>query len=107
MLPTRRGRRPGLLAVLLLLLLLATSLAPSHAAGDVVGDEERVGEAAAAVARGEGVAAALGAAEAGGEVALQGNATNKEGSLADMIDRALEKEFPDSEGEQGGGGAWI
>jgi hypothetical protein len=53
------------------------------------------------------VAAALGAAEAGGEVALQGNATNKEGSLADMIDRALEKEFPDSEGEQGGGGAWI
>jgi hypothetical protein len=103
MLPTRRGRRPGLL---LAVLLLALAVAICHAAGDV-GDEERVGEAAAAVARGEGVAAALGAAEAGGEVALQGNATNKEGSLADMIDRALEKEFPDSEGEQGGGGAWI
>jgi hypothetical protein len=47
-------------------------------------------------------------AEAGGEVVAQGNATdNKEGSLADMIDRALEKEFPESEDEQGGGGAWI
>jgi hypothetical protein len=107
MLPTRRGRRPSRAPRLLALLLLASAVAFCHAAGDVVGDEERVGEAAAAVARGEGVADALGAAEAGGEVALQGNATNKEGSLADMIDRALEKEFPDSEGEQGGGGAWI
>ncbi|KAI4965347.1 hypothetical protein ZWY2020_054734 [Hordeum vulgare] len=39
---------------------------------------------------------------AGGEAA-QGNGTNKENSLADMIDRALEKEFPDSKGDQGGG----
>jgi hypothetical protein len=47
-------------------------------------------------------------AEAGGEVVAQGNATNnKEVSLADMIDRTLEKEFPESEDEQGGGGAWI
>jgi hypothetical protein len=47
-------------------------------------------------------------AEAGGEVVAQGNATdNKEDSLADMIDRTLEKEFPQSEGEQGDRGAWI
>lgn len=37
--------------------------------------------------------------------AAAANATGKEGSLAEMIDRALEKEFPESEGEQGGGGA--
>ena len=102
---TARRRRPG--AALRLLLLLASAVAFSHAAGDV-GDEERVGEAAAALARADAVTTALGVAEAGGEVVAQGNATAKdEGSLADMIDRALEKEFPDSEGEQGGGGAWI
>ncbi|CAM0910289.1 unnamed protein product [Alopecurus aequalis] len=93
--------RLGSVLRLLAVLLLASAVAFSHAAGDV-GDEERVGEAAAAVARGDAVTTALGAAEAGGEV-VPGNATTKDGSLADMIDRALEKEFPDSEGEQGGG----
>lgn len=96
---------PRLLAALLLA--SAVALLP-RAAGDAAeaGDEGRVGEAVAAVERADAAAVALGAAEAGGEVA-QGNATTKENSLADMIDRALEKEFPDSEGDQGGGGAWI
>lgn len=94
--------------------------AAAAAAGEGVGvveeEEVRVGEAAAAVARGEGDDAVVAAAVAGGEVAGEAgaglgegaaaaNATGKEGSLAEMIDRALEKEFPESEGEQGGGGA--
>ncbi|XP_044423281.1 K(+) efflux antiporter 6 isoform X1 [Triticum aestivum] len=94
---------PVLPRLLLTALLLASAVAfLPRAAGDdaaEAGDERRVGEAVAAVERAD---AALGAAEAGGEAA-QGNATNKEHSLADMIDRALEKEFPDSEGDQGGG----
>ncbi|KAG8044106.1 hypothetical protein GUJ93_ZPchr0048g33357 [Zizania palustris] len=94
-------RRAGSV-VLLLILLVAAAVAfcSAAAAGD---GEARAGEAAEAVARGEGAEAA---AEAGGEVvaeAAAGNTTAKEGSLADMIDRALEKEFPESEGEQGGG----
>ncbi|XP_014753157.1 K(+) efflux antiporter 6 isoform X2 [Brachypodium distachyon] len=102
-------RRRRLLALLLLLLPLVAAVAFDFVAGDagdeervLVGNEERAVQAAAAVARGEGLDIALGAAEAGGE-AVQGNATTKDGSLADMIDRALEKEFPESEGEQGGG----
>ncbi|KAL6602853.1 hypothetical protein ACP70R_043214 [Stipagrostis hirtigluma subsp. patula] len=106
-----RRRRPGSLPLrLLCLLLLAAAVAFSPtaaAAADAEAEKGRAGKAeaeaeadAAAVARGDGVAVA----EAGGEVAAQGNATAKEeGSLADMIDRALEKEFPESEGEQGGG----
>jgi len=74
---------------------------------DGAGHEGRAGKpevVAEAEARWDGVAVA----EAGGEVVAQGNATEaKEGSLADMIDRALEKEFPESEGEQDGGGVWI
>ncbi|KAI4966253.1 hypothetical protein ZWY2020_041900 [Hordeum vulgare] len=65
-------------------------------------DKGHVGEAVAAVERAD----AMAAAQAGGEAA-QGNGTNKENNLADMIDRALEKEFPDSKGDQGGGGACI
>ncbi|KAG8094525.1 hypothetical protein GUJ93_ZPchr0012g21899 [Zizania palustris] len=85
-------RRAGSV-VLLLILLVAAAVAfcSAAAAGD---GEARAGEAAEAVARGEGAEAA---AEAGGEVvaeAAAGNTTAKEGSLADMIDRALEKEFP-------------
>ncbi|KAF7102741.1 hypothetical protein CFC21_103819 [Triticum aestivum] len=105
MLMRRRRQRPVLPRLLLATLLIASAVAfLPRAAGDAAeaGDEGRVGEAVAAVERADAAAAALGAAEAGGEAA-QGNATTKEHSLADMIDRALEKEFPDSEGDQGGG----
>jgi hypothetical protein len=110
MLPRRRSR-PGsslrLLVLGALLLAAAAAFSPAAAAAAEAagGREARAGKQEAeaqaeAEARGDRVAVA----EAGGEVAAQGNATdNKEGSLADMIDRALEKEFPESEGEQGGG----
>ena len=106
MLPRRRrSSRPGSSLPLLVLgaLLLAAAAAFSPAAGREARAGKQEAEAQAeAEARGDRVAVA----EAGGEVAAQGNATdNKEGSFADMIDRALEKEFPESEGEQGGGGA--
>ena len=114
MLPRRRrSSRPGsslpllVLGALLLAAAAAFSPAAAAAAEAAAGREARAGKQEAeaqaeAEARGERVAVA----EAGGEVAAQGNATdNKEGSFADMIDRALEKEFPESEGEQGGGGA--
>jgi hypothetical protein len=108
-----RRRRPGSL-LLVCLLAAAATLSPFAAAADADagkgrdggGDDERrrdVEEAEAVGQRGDGVAVA----EAGGEVTAQGNATANEGSLAEMIDRALEKEFPESEGEQGRGGAWI
>lgn len=117
---TRRRSRPGFLTLVCLLLAAAVAFSPFAAAADAdagkggndggdderrrAGKEEAETEAAAGAAeRGDVVAVA----EAGGEVAAQGNATAKEGSLADMIDRALEKEFPESEGEQSGGGAWI
>ncbi|XP_062229041.1 K(+) efflux antiporter 4-like isoform X1 [Phragmites australis] len=102
-----RRRCPGSL-LLLCALLLAAAVASSSAAVAAAGkggDEGRAGkEEAEAVAAGEG-GDGVAVAEAGGEVVAQGNATakDKEGSLADMIDRALEKEFPESEGEQGGG----
>jgi hypothetical protein len=110
-----RRRRPGSLLLVCLLLAAAATLSPFAAAadadavkgGDGGGDDERrrdvKEEAEAAGEHGDGVAVA----EAGGEVTAHGNATANEGSLAEMIDRALEKEFPESEGEQGGGGAWI
>uniref|UniRef100_A0A0D9WR92 Cation/H+ exchanger transmembrane domain-containing protein n=1 Tax=Leersia perrieri TaxID=77586 RepID=A0A0D9WR92_9ORYZ len=101
------------LSITLLVLILVAFCSAVAAAGVEEEAEARAGEAAAAVARGEGGGAeeAGAAAEAGGEVvsdaasgAAGGNATTgKEGSLAEMIDRALEKEFPESEGEQGGG----
>jgi len=107
MLPRRRrSSRPGSsLPLLVLGALLLAAAAAEAAAGREAGAGKQEAEAQAeAEARGDRVAVA----EAGGEVAAQGNATdNKEGSFADMIDRALEKEFPESEGEQGGGGAWI
>jgi hypothetical protein len=115
MLTRRRSNHPGCsfpLPFLVCGLLLAAAVAFSPAAAAEAADggaghEGRAGKPeveAEAEARGDGVAVA----EAGGEVVAQGNATEaKEGSLADMIDRALEKEFPESEGEQGGGGAWI
>lgn len=122
MLPRRRSDHPGcsfplpFLLVCGLVLAAAVAFSPAAAAeaaarggggGGGAGHEGRAGKPeveAEAEARGDGVAVA----EAGGEVVARGNATEaKEGSLADMIDRALEKEFPDSEGEQGGGGAWI
>jgi len=118
MLPRRRSNHPGssspvpFLLVCGLLLAAAVAFSPAAAAeaagrGGGAGHEGRAGKPeveAEAEARGDGAAVA----EAGGEVVAQGNATDaKEGSLADMIDRALEKEFPESEGEQGGGGAWI
>ncbi|XP_066370648.1 K(+) efflux antiporter 4-like isoform X3 [Miscanthus floridulus] len=114
MLPRRRSNHPGssfplpFLLVCGLLLAAAVAFSPAaaaEAAGRGAGHEGRAGKPeveaeAEAEARGDGVAVA----EAGGEVVAQGNATEaKEGSLADMIDRALEKEFPESEGEQGGG----
>ncbi|XP_066370490.1 K(+) efflux antiporter 4-like isoform X3 [Miscanthus floridulus] len=116
MLPRRRSNHPGssfplpFLLVCGLLLAAAVAFSPAAAAeaagrggGGGAGHEGRAGKPeveAEAEARGDGVAVA----EAGGEVVAQGNATEaKEGSLADMIDRALEKEFPESEGEQGGG----
>uniref|UniRef100_A0A0E0E2V9 Cation/H+ exchanger transmembrane domain-containing protein n=1 Tax=Oryza meridionalis TaxID=40149 RepID=A0A0E0E2V9_9ORYZ len=84
MLPRRRAG-PRLLLVVLVVAFAAVVAFCSAAAGEGVGvveeEEVRVGEAGAAAA----------------------NATGKEGSLAEMIDRALEKEFPESEGEQGGG----
>ncbi|KAG2606628.1 K(+) efflux antiporter 4-like isoform X3 [Panicum virgatum] len=107
----RRSSRPGsslpllVLGALLLAAAAAFSPAAAAAAEAAAGREARAGKQEAeaqaeAEARGDRVAIA----EAGGEVAAQGNATdNKEGSFADMIDRALEKEFPESEGEQGGG----
>lgn len=110
---SRRGYRLPVPLLVLCALLLAAAVAFSPAAaaeaaaGGGAGHEGRAGKSEAeaeAEARGDRVVVA----EAGGEVVAQGNATdNKEGSLADMIDRALEKEFPESEGEQGGGGAWI
>jgi hypothetical protein len=123
MLPRRFSNHPGsssplpFLVVCGLLLAAAVAFSPAAAAeaagrgggggGGGAGHEGRAGKPeveAEAEARGDGVAVA----EAGGEVVAQGNATEaKEGSLADMIDRALEKEFPESESEQGGGGAWI
>lgn len=117
MLPRRRSNHPGssfplpFLLICGLLLAAAVAFSPAAAAEAAgrggAGHEGRAGKPeveAEAEARGDGVAVA----EAGGEVVAQGNATEaKEGSLADMIDRALEKEFPESEGEQGGGGAWI
>ncbi|EER88524.1 hypothetical protein BDA96_10G222500 [Sorghum bicolor] len=115
MLPRRRSNHPGsssplpFLLVCGLLLAAAVAFSPAAAAeaagrgGGGAGHEGRAGKPeveAEAEARGDGAAVA----EAGGEVVAQGNATDaKEGSLADMIDRALEKEFPESEGEQGGG----
>ncbi|XP_008649142.1 K(+) efflux antiporter 4 isoform X2 [Zea mays] len=111
MLTRRRSNHPGCsfpLPFLVCGLLLAAAVAFSPAAAAEAADggaghEGRAGKPeveAEAEARGDGVAVA----EAGGEVVAQGNATEaKEGSLADMIDRALEKEFPESEGEQGGG----
>lgn len=125
MLPRRRVGSLRLLRLLLVLVVAFAAVvafcpAAAAAAGEGVGvveeEEVRVGEAAAAVARGEGDDAVVAAAVAGGEVAGEAgaglgegaaaaNATGKEGSLAEMIDRALEKEFPESEGEQGGGGA--
>jgi len=116
MLPRRRSNHPGssfplpFLLVCGLLLAAAVAFSPAAAAeaagggggGGGAGHEGRAGKPE--VEAEDGVAVA----EAGGEVVAQGNATEaKEGSLADMIDRALEKEFPESEGEQGGGGAWI
>jgi hypothetical protein len=91
-----RRRRPGSL-LLVCLLAAAATLSPFAAAadadagkgGDGGGDDERRRD--------------VEEAEAGGEVTAQGNATANEGSLAEMIDRALEKEFPESEGEQGRG----
>ena len=104
----RRLLGPVLPRLLVALLLASAAALLPGAAGDAAeaADEGRVGEAVAAVERADATAAALGAAQADGEAA-QGNGTNKENSLADMINRALEKEFPDSEGDQGGGGAWI
>ncbi|AQL03935.1 K(+) efflux antiporter 4 [Zea mays] len=119
MLPRRFSNHPGsssplpFLVVCGLLLAAAVAFSPVAAAeaagrgggggGGGAGHEGRAGKPeveAEAEARGDGVAVA----EAGGEVVAQGNATEaKEGSLADMIDRALEKEFPESESEQGGG----
>jgi hypothetical protein len=78
--------------------------------GNGGGDDERhrdVKEEAEAVAAAGELVDGAAVADAGGDVTPQGNATAREGSLADMIDRALEKEFPESEGERGGGGAWI
>jgi len=107
MLPRRRSSsRPGSSLRLLVLgaLLLAAAAAFAPAAAEAGAGKQEAEAQAEAEARGDRVAVT----EAGGEVAAQGNATdNKEGSFADMIDRALEKEFPESEGEQGGGGAWI
>lgn len=115
MLPRRRSSLPGsslplpLLVLGALLLAVAIAFAPAAAAeasgrgGGGASHEGRAGKPeveAEAEARGDVVAVA----EAGGEMVAQGNATEaKEDSLADMIDRALEKEFPESEGEQGGG----
>jgi opacity protein-like surface antigen len=120
MLPRRRSSRrvpslPLLLLVLCALLLIAAvAFSPAAAAKAVAGGggggavhEGRVGKQEAeaeAEVRGDQVAMA----EAGSEVVAQGNAMdNKEGSLDDMIDRTLEKEFPESEDEQGGENAWI
>ncbi|CAN6163717.1 unnamed protein product [Urochloa humidicola] len=114
MLPRRRSSRPGsslpLLVLCALLLAAAVAFSPVAAAEAEAGAGGAGREARAAAGKQEAEAEAeargdrVAVAEAGGEVVAQGNATdNKEGSLADMIDRALEKEFPESEGEQGGG----
>ncbi|KAE8811199.1 K(+) efflux antiporter 4 [Hordeum vulgare] len=99
----RRLLGPVLPRLLVALLLASAAALLPGAAGNVAeaADEDRVGEAVAAVERADATAPALGVAQAVGEAA-QGNGTNKENSLTDMIDRALEKEFPDSEGDQGG-----
>ncbi|KAE8809297.1 K(+) efflux antiporter 6-like [Hordeum vulgare] len=102
MLMRRRRLLGPILPRLLVALLLASAAALLPGAAGDAADEGHVGKAVAAVERADATAAA----QAGGE-ATQGNGTNKENSLADMIDRAVEKEFPDSEGDQGGGGACI
>ncbi|XP_044974081.1 internal alternative NAD(P)H-ubiquinone oxidoreductase A1, mitochondrial-like [Hordeum vulgare subsp. vulgare] len=101
MLMRRRRLLGPVLPRLLVALLLASAAALLPGAAEAA-DEGRVGEAVATVERADATAATLGAAQTDGE-ATQGNGTNKENNLANMIDRALEKEFPDSEGDQGGG----